>query len=335
MLPFVVRNFTAATASAPAPDKLKSRMKYVVMATLSLAFAGWLVWSGSGADVAAALAALPAPALLLLVSGLAATYLLRALRVYHEFGEVTRGRFGDCLRLVLTHNALVNLLPMRAGELSFPLLLNRRFGLPLARAAGSLLWLRVQDAVILAALAVLCWPRLSPVLRAAGVAALATGGALLPPVAQWLLARVAPGRFDAARAALAESANHARIGWLWTLANWCVKLAVLSQVLALLFVSPLASPLEAGVAGAVGGELAAVLPVQGVAAIGSYEAGVAAALSVAGVVWSDGLKAAFSLHLLTLATALAAAGLALALPSSRANRSPPADGENRNSLPEP
>ena len=284
---------------------------------LSLAFLAWLVWFGHGNAVAVALASLPVSALLLLIAGLMTTYLLRALRVYHEFGDATRGRFGDCLRLVLTHNAMVNVLPMRAGELAFPVLLNRSFGLPVMRAAGSLLWLRIQDVLILAALALLSWPRLSPALRAGALASLAVGGAVLPVVAQWLLARVAPGKFGAARAMLAESARHARIGWLWTLANWCVKLAVLSQVLALL----VGSRLDAGIAGAVGGELGAVLPVQGVAAIGNYEAGVAAALAVFGIGWADGLRAAFSLHLLVLMTALSAAGLALAVPSSGKNRS--------------
>ncbi len=291
-------------------------MKYLVMLMLTSAFAGWLAWSGQAAGVAAALASLPLSALLLLFFGLTATYLLRALRVFHEFADVTCGRFTDCLRLVLAHNALVNLLPMRSGELAFPVLLNRRFGVPVMRAAGSLLWLRLQDAVVLAVLAVLSWPGLSGALRMAAVGLLALGGVLLPPGAQWLLARIAPGKFGAVRAALSDSARHARIGWLWTLANWSVKLAVLSQALALL----VGAGLKAGIAGAVGGELAAVLPVQGFAAIGSYEAGAAAALVLSGVGWVDGLKAAFSLHLLVLAAALAAAAFALVLPPGRGPR---------------
>ncbi len=288
-------------------------MKYLVMLLLTAAFAGWLIGSGQGAEVASAIASLPLSALLLLFSGLTATYLLRAMRVFHEFGDATNGRFGDCLRLVLAHNALVNLLPMRSGELAFPVLLNRRFGVPVMRAAGSLLWLRLQDAVVLAALAILSWPGLSGALRAAGVAALALGSALLPSGARWFFARVAPGKFCAVRDALADAARHARIGWLWTLVNWAVKLAVLSQGLALL----LGAGFGAGIAGAVGGELAAVLPVQGFAAIGSYEAGAAAALALSGIGWVDGLKAAFSLHLLVLAAALASAALALLLPASR------------------
>ncbi len=285
-------------------------MKYLAMAMLTGVFVGWLVWSGKGSEVATALAALPVSTLGLLFAGLLFSYVLRALRVLHEFGEQTRGRFFGCLKLVLTHNALVNLLPMRSGELAFPLLLQRDFGVPVARAAGSLLWLRVQDAFVLAGLALAGWPGLGVGLRAAGLLLLVAGGLAMSPLAQWLLVRTGSGggKLAMIAAALADAARHARIGWLWTLANWTVKLLVLSVVLARL----LGTGIDAALAGAVGGELSALLPVQGVAAVGSYEAGVAAALATAGVPFAAGLQAAFSLHLLALASALACAALALA-----------------------
>jgi hypothetical protein len=284
-----------------------ARMKYVVMISLTAAFVVWLVGSGQGAQVMIALGSLSAPLLLLLFAGMIVTYLLRALRVYYEFGDATRGRFAACLQLVLTHNALVNLLPMRAGELSFPVLLKREFGVPMMRSGGSLLWLRAQDAIILAALSVVVWPGLDPLMRIAGVFLLILGGVLLPHVAQRLLSQFSTGKLGTLCAALADSAHHARIGWLWTIANWVVKLTVLSQVFAQL----LTADWQVGAAGAVGGELAAISPVQGVAGIGSYEAGAAAALKLSGIAWVDGLKAAFSLHLLVLASALVSAGIAL------------------------
>lgn len=282
-------------------------MKYVVMISLTAAFVVWLVGSGQGSQVMIALGSLPGPLLLLLFAGMIVTYLLRALRVYYEFSDATRGRFAACLQLVLTHNALVNVLPMRAGELSFPVLLKREFGVPMMRSGGSLLWLRAQDAIILAALSIAVWPGLDPLMRIAGVFLLILGGVLLPHVAQRLLSQFSTGKLGTLCAALADSAHHARIGWLWTIANWIVKLTVLSQVFAQL----LAADWQVGAAGAVGGELAAISPVQGVAGIGSYEAGAAAALKLSGIAWVDGLKAAFSLHLLVLASALVSAGIAL------------------------
>ncbi len=282
-------------------------MKYFVMSALTAAFVGWLFWSGQGAQVMIALGTLSAPLLLLLFAGMIVTYLLRALRVYYEFGDATRGRFGACLKLVLTHNALVNVLPMRAGELSFPVLLHREFGVPIMRSGGSLLWLRAQDAIILAALSIAVWQGLAPERRIAGASLLIIGGVLLPHIAQLLLAKFSSGKLGDICAALADSAHHSRIGWLWTIANWIVKLLVLSQVFAQL----LAADWQVGAAGAVGGELAAIMPVQGVAGIGSYEAGAAAALALSDIAWVDGLKAAFSLHLLVLVSALVSAGIAL------------------------
>jgi hypothetical protein len=109
--------------------------------------------------------------------------------------------------------------------------------------------------------------------------------------------------------ALAESARHARIGWLWTLANWSIKLAVQAWLLAQI----LSAPLAAAGAGALGAELAAILPIQGVAGFGSYEAGAAAAMLAQGINFTDGLQAALMLHLCILASALASALLAAVL----------------------
>ena len=286
------------------------------MISLTAAFVVWLVGSGQGAQVMIALGSLSAPLLLLLFAGMIVTYLLRALRVYYEFGDATRGRFVTCLQLVLAHNALVNVLPMRAGELSFPVLLKREFGVPMIRSGGSLLWLRAQDAIILGALSIVVWPGLNLLMRIAGMFLLILGGVLLPLVAQRLLSQFSTGKLGTICTALVDSAYHARIGWLWTIANWVVKLTVLSQVFAQL----LGADWQVGAAGAVGGELAAISPIQGMAGIGSYEAGAAAALRLSGIAWVDGLKAAFSMHLLVLASALVSAGIALLVSAIFRNR---------------
>ena len=60
-----------------------------------------------------------------------------------------------------------------------------------------------------------------------------------------------------------------------------------------------------GWAGALGAELSALLPVQGLAGLGSYEAGSAAALRWHGIDWPTGIQAALTLHLVVLACSLA------------------------------
>ena len=64
----------------------------------------------------------------------------------------------DALRVILMHNAAVNLLPMRAGELSFPWLASRELGMPVSRAIACLLWMRMQDLAVLLLLGLLVWP---------------------------------------------------------------------------------------------------------------------------------------------------------------------------------
>ena len=78
----------------------------------------------------------------------------------------------DALRVILMHNAAVNLLPMRAGELSFPWLASRELNLPLPRAVACLLWMRVQDLIVLIALGVLLWPGVPLWWRGAALAAM-------------------------------------------------------------------------------------------------------------------------------------------------------------------
>src|SRR5215204_398782 len=78
------------------------------------------------------------PVMLLITS-----YLVRALRMYRYF-RLDRG-FGLCVRLLLHHNVLLNLLPLRTGEFAFPVLMKRYFDLPMQRSIPALLWLRVLD----------------------------------------------------------------------------------------------------------------------------------------------------------------------------------------------
>ena len=94
------------------------------------------------------LGALPLPLLLMVLGGLAVSYLMRAVRLYGEFSDVAHGQFAAMVRIALTHNAMVNLVPLRGGEVALPMLLHRQFAVPVQRAIISLLWLRLQDAFV-------------------------------------------------------------------------------------------------------------------------------------------------------------------------------------------
>ena len=116
------------------------------------------------------------------------------------------------------------------------------------------------------------------------------------------------------RDAFAESTRHARFGWLWTIANWTVKLAAQAGLLSAL----IPAAVNVGAAGALGAELAAILPVQGVAGFGTYEAGAAAAMLPSGVALAAGLQVALALHLFVIACSVTSGAIAWLFPAASA-----------------
>jgi uncharacterized membrane protein YbhN (UPF0104 family) len=294
------------------------RAKHVLAIALTLALVFWLLDDRRWAAFGAALARLSPGVVALAVAGFFLSYLLRAARIYDEFRHDAGNRFAACLRIVLMHNAAVNIVPFRGGEAAFPMLLGKLFGTPLTRALASLFWFRLQDALIVAMAAAAVWPGLPPPLRLLCLAALLAFAWALPRWARrphtWAERGALARRLAALRDAFAASAQHARLGWLWTVANWSVKLTAQAWLLSAL----LGTGMDTGAAGALGAELAAVLPIQGVAGFGTYEAGAAAALVPSGVALADGLRAALALHLFVIACALATGAAAALLPGIHA-----------------
>ncbi len=256
-----------------------------------------------------ALAAVPPTLWIVATLGLLASYALRALRLFVEWQPQVRGiRYADCLRLMLLHNAAVNIVPMRAGEAGYAWIVHRQWGVPLADAVASLLWLRLQDVAILAAFAI-AW--LLPVSTTVG-AALAliwiVSYALTSPSLGSLLALM-PWRPLQKVGAYAQRPGQA--AWrrpaslACALANWAVKLGVLAALLAALADLSIADALR----GSLGGERAAVLPVQGPGGLGTYEAGVwgGVALRASATSLAHVGAAALAVHLLGLVVGLVAA----------------------------
>ncbi|WP_210051205.1 lysylphosphatidylglycerol synthase transmembrane domain-containing protein [Neorhizobium petrolearium] len=267
------------------------------------------LWNGAGWT-----SALIALALLL------CTYVLRTWRIYDYFPKETGGHFGTLLRLVQVHNLLNVMLPFRTGEASFPLLMRREFGLPLARGTSALFVMRLFD--------------LHALLAAAGTGfALETGKAwawglwllflILPAVAFAirkpvfrLAAKFLPSRaeklVEEVEAGLPFDTWAFARAWGATLINWFTKIAVLAWVLGLLGDLPIA----AGFGGALGGELSSVLPVHAPAGVGTYPAGITAgALAFGADAGREALeelgRAAVNTHLLVIVSSLVGTALSL------------------------
>ena len=70
------------------------------------------------------------------------SFVCRGLRVQQEWQWRRAVSLPTAMRLVLLHNAAVLLLPFRAGEAGYPLLVKQVFAAPLYQSLRSLMWLR-------------------------------------------------------------------------------------------------------------------------------------------------------------------------------------------------
>ncbi len=282
------------------------------------AFVGWLEHLIGWGRLLAPWLSLSPPSLLAALVLMLGTYVLRALRIYDYFSPALHGRFVATLRLTMLHNFFNNLLPMRTGEAAFPVLMRRYFDVPVSRSVPSLLWLRVLDLHVLLAIG---WSALSQrylpdTLGGPLLALWLSLPALVFVMRAWLAARLKErdGRIAGLARKLVEGlpARPAVFwrAWAWTAVNWGVKLAVMAFIFTRF--DPL--PWLVTLPGMIGGELGSVLPVHGVAGMGTYEAGVMAGLAPQGVALTAALAAAVNLHLFILGSTVLGAGLARLMP---------------------
>ena len=217
--------------------------------------------------------------------GACASFALRAARMQREWRHISTATWPACLHLFLWHNAALAWLPFRSGEGVYWWWLVKRWNLSHAQAITSLLWLRIQDGLVLLWITAVAmapilvpgswalqpWQMLLPMLLPLGL-----GLALwwiLPYFWGGILMRLqvyAQASMLKRIISALQTNRGGRVGWCLCAANWWLKLAVLGLLLQAL------APLGFMVAlrGALGGEWAALLPLNGPAGLGPYEAGV-------------------------------------------------------------
>ena len=310
---------------------IRNRITLLTIAAVAL-YAVFIEWFFGWGTILAGWQAVGFWTILLALALLVGTYFIRTHRMQDYFPRETRGQFLKLFRVTQVHNLLNIMLPFRAGETSFPLLMRSEFGVPLAHGTSALLVLRLLD--------------LHALLAAAGLGLLASASRPYLATALWALFLVAPlilfplksrligamrRRLPERLATLVDEIDDGlprdvaafTRAWMLTVLNWGVKVLVLAWVLGLMGVLPLA----AAIGGALGGELSSVLPVHAPAGVGTYPAGIAAGATAFGsardVATLEVLaKASINTHLLMLVSALAGTGLSLILPSLFVRKSP-------------
>jgi hypothetical protein len=234
------------------------------------------------------------------------SYLLRSARLMDWFSPIPAGA---AIKIMLQHNLWNNLLPMRIGELSFPILLQRHLQIAPGQSLVALAWFRILDltCLILILASTYAWLHGVPILILCFIiVALA-----FLPVAHYLLTGILPKIATRLPALLTEklnplvSAMQLELSKLWrclawTFANWALKLVAFGYV----FMMFAEVNLQTGIISAIGGELTSILPIHGFAGAGTYEAGVVGLSLTTALDAETALAAGVNLHLFLLSLTL-------------------------------
>jgi uncharacterized membrane protein YbhN (UPF0104 family) len=295
----------------------QTRSRWLLGVALLAGLLAWVQHSVGWGELLAPWRTFPPGQLALLLGLTALSYLFRAVRVYDYATHIPRGAFPATLRLSLLHNTLNNFLPMRLGELAYPLLMKRYFGQDYTAAGVTLIWIRLLDLHFLGLLALIFlhqarpapwWPPLV-LAWAALVPAVWWGHGWLHQRLQGRGGRLA-GLANRVLGHLPDSpARLARV-WLWTLLSWGLKFWSYTTVV--LYFADIGT--WRAVFGTIGAELSSVLPLHGVAGSGSYELAMTAVLLPLGLDLPTILRAAVNLHLYLLGASLLLGLAALGLP---------------------
>ena len=262
---------------------------------------------------------------LTIVLALALNGALQWLRAW-RFAVMTRGEFtapdAALVRIAFQLNFFNFVLPMRLGELSYPVQMRRVYGQPLLESTGVLLLARVFDLATLAAILLMLVVQIGffgDAMLNAGLAALAViaGGApIVFGVAGQLLTPIAGRLTRASRhAAALGSAMRTLADRRVQTASIALSLAIwVSYGLMAVLVASALSPaigIAQGMLGAAAGNVAFALPVNGLAGLGPAQAAWVFAVTGAGVPWRDAAVTALGVHAVSLASALLFGGAAM------------------------
>jgi uncharacterized membrane protein YbhN (UPF0104 family) len=256
--------------------------------------------------------------LLMLVS-----YLLRSMRIYSFFSGASKPDFRPYFRITVLHNFFNIILPMRSGAVTFPILLKRYLNIDPVRSASLIIWLLFLDLQLLMLFVIFFF--LYGTMDLLLIIGLLFLLLFVPYLIFRLRATFTAAKFISQNRLLSRlisgipdtNTQYWRI-WFWTALNWPLKLTAYGLLLSRLILIPFYDGIWASLAG----ELGSIIPVQGLAGVGTYEAGVIFGLTRQGHGMESALKGSISLHLFILLSALLSVMVAFLLNFRLMNKKP-------------
>jgi len=245
--------------------------------------------------------------ILLAVLILFLSYSVRAVRLYSYMKPEINCTYLTCFKLILQHNFFNNILPMRSGEISFPMLLARYFNVPMAQSVSTLLWFRLLDLHTILGFGMFFIFKIdeNPALSLLTLSFWLSFPWLIYHYSKQVRSYLAKNEKTTYSKFLAKilsalplSSSAFWTSWGWTLINWLIKLMVLTAILRL-FVQ---APLSATWLGVIAGDLTSILPIHSFAGIGTYEAGIIGAMLPFGINAEEVAQGAINLHFFILTT---------------------------------
>lgn len=248
------------------------------------------------------------------------SYWLRAFRLRDYFSDQKQIKMAGTFRIMLLHNFFNNFIPMRAGEASFPILMQRYYNISLSKSAPALIWFRILDLHTLSVLGIIVFGKVffGATITLLILLPLIVLPVLLQSLSQAILIlmyrREKQTFVSKIFITLLENFPNDKPqfyrSWFWTVTNWVVKLSVFSWIL----VQFAGIEYVAAWIGVIAGDLTSVLPVHGFAGAGTYEAGVVGALLLFDIEAAASLAGAVNLHLFLLGATILGAGASLMIP---------------------
>ncbi len=245
------------------------------------------------------------------------SYLLRSIRIMDWFD---RAQFPSSTQVMLQHNLWNNLLPMRTGELSFPVLATKHLETDIAKSLIALFWFRVFDLLcicIILVCALSLWLD-HPVFIAPALLVFF----IFIPVVNFFQEKI-PTLFANQKlklnTVLKRLKTESKQLWrclLWSIANWISKLLAYAGIFSIFANTDFVDSMIA----AIGGELTSILPIHGIAGLGTYEAGIVSVSLTMNMSYENTLAAGVNLHLFLLSITLLTGLLSLLVPLIKQQR---------------